>query len=244
MLPYFYKVTNLINGKYYYGSGSKPLGTYYTGSSVLLSKAIEKYGIENFKFEVLREFETRKEAFLFEDRFLKFYRISEDANSYNLKDAGQGGDTIKNHPNKEDIVKKRNGKVSESLKGHLVSEETRRKIGEKKRGTKLTEETKKKLSEAAKKNGSGGNTYSNRSEEQMEETKKKLSEIAKKNGFGGDQWENLSDDEREKRAKKMSESRKGKKLSEETKRKISEKLKGHKLSEETREKISNTLKNK
>ena len=75
MKPYFYKITNIINNKYYYGTGSKPLGTHYFGSSFLLKRAIKKYGIENFKFEVLKQFETRNKAFEFEDRFLKIFKI-------------------------------------------------------------------------------------------------------------------------------------------------------------------------
>ena len=60
---YFYKTTNLINGKYYYGSGTKK---DYFGSGKLLLEAILKYGIENFKNEKLRFFESRELAFKFE----------------------------------------------------------------------------------------------------------------------------------------------------------------------------------
>lgn len=40
---YFYKTTNLINGKFYYGSGSKE---DYLGSGKALNNAIQKHGKE------------------------------------------------------------------------------------------------------------------------------------------------------------------------------------------------------
>ena len=98
---YFYKTTNLINGKYYYGSGSsiKP----YFGSGVNIIRAVKKYGIGNFKTDRLRFFETREDAYLFEDRFLKLYKISGDKNCYNIKNSSLGGDSFTNNPNKEMI---------------------------------------------------------------------------------------------------------------------------------------------
>ena len=94
---YFYKTTNLINGRYYYGSGSKK---NYLGSGKILLEAISKYGKDNFKIEILKYFNNRKDAFLFEDKFLKLFKISEDPNSYNIKDSAVGGATIKgdSHP--------------------------------------------------------------------------------------------------------------------------------------------------
>ena len=126
--PYFYKITNLVNGKFYYGSGSKALGKRYLGSSSLVIKSIKKYGIENFEFVILKEFNTREEAFLFEDRFLKFHKISENRNSYNLKDAGQGGWTTKNYSEEEFMEYRK--KLSESQRGRIVTFETREKLRE------------------------------------------------------------------------------------------------------------------
>ena len=60
---YFYKTTNTINQQFYYGSGSRK---YYLGSGVHLKAAIEKYGKENFQFEILKTFETREDAYAFE----------------------------------------------------------------------------------------------------------------------------------------------------------------------------------
>lgn len=106
---YFYKIINKINGNFYYGSGSSD---NYLGSGNMLSDAYDKYGIENFDFIILKYFETRNEAYDFEDRFLKLYKISKIRKSYNMKDAGLGGDTITNHPNKELISLNMKNKMS------------------------------------------------------------------------------------------------------------------------------------
>jgi hypothetical protein len=98
---YFYKTTNLVNSKYYYGSGSSQKPYYGSGTNII--RAIKKYGINNFHTECLRFFETRKEAYQFENRFLRIHKISSDPNSYNIKDSGLGGDPFTNNPNKEII---------------------------------------------------------------------------------------------------------------------------------------------
>lgn len=62
---YFYKITNLINGNFYYGIRScneSPDEDPYMGSGKILHRAYNKYGIENFKKEVLRLLPTREDA--------------------------------------------------------------------------------------------------------------------------------------------------------------------------------------
>lgn len=49
-----YKTTNIINGKFYIGQDSKN-DPNYLGSGLLLNRAIEKYGIENFKKEMVEK---------------------------------------------------------------------------------------------------------------------------------------------------------------------------------------------
>lgn len=51
---YFYKITNKINRKYYYGVHSTDnLNDGYMGSGVRLLAAFKKYGIKNFYKEIV-----------------------------------------------------------------------------------------------------------------------------------------------------------------------------------------------
>ena len=86
-----YKTTCLLNGKIYIGKHETDnLDDGYLGSGKLLRRAIEKYGEENFKREILFEFSSKeemdaKEAELVNEEFLKRDDI------YNLKQGGEGG---------------------------------------------------------------------------------------------------------------------------------------------------------
>lgn len=88
---YFYKITNLINGKYYYGIHSTDeLDDQYLGSGLRLNLAYKKYGIENFKKEVLKMFETRKEASEYEKVIVDENKVNSNE-CYNLTTGGDKG---------------------------------------------------------------------------------------------------------------------------------------------------------
>lgn len=86
--PYFYVITNQINGRYYYGSGEK---NNYEGSGKILKRAYKKYGKESFEGKILRLFNTREEAFEFERRFLSLYKLDKDPIAYNVCRNASGG---------------------------------------------------------------------------------------------------------------------------------------------------------
>lgn len=137
MRNYFYRTNNIINGKFYYGSHNGE-DVNYLGSGVALKRAIKKYGIENFELIILKRFNTREEAYVFEERFLKLYKISSLKNSYNIKDAGIGGDVFTNNPNNKairnlqsEVHKRRFENFNERSKCNVfkdVSEERRKEL--------------------------------------------------------------------------------------------------------------------
>lgn len=88
---YFYKITNLINNHFYYGvHNTNNLNDGYMGSGVRLWKAFNKYGIENFKKEIIKYFDTSEEAFNYESEIVTEQLVN-DNNCYNLQEGGKGG---------------------------------------------------------------------------------------------------------------------------------------------------------
>jgi group I intron endonuclease len=86
-----YKTTNIISNKYYIGCHQTVnLTDGYLGSGKHLKRAIKKYGIENFTFEILHILPTKEEMFRLE-RELVNEDLVKDPLSYNLKIGGSGG---------------------------------------------------------------------------------------------------------------------------------------------------------
>lgn len=163
---YIYRITNLINGKTYIGQHKyKKLNDSYTGSGVLIKRAIKKHGIENFKKEILEfNIPTVELANDWEQMYILFERAIGKA-EYNIANGGNGTGT--------------------------VSKETKRKMSETRKGRKLSEETKIKISEANKgksrnkghiswnKGKKGLQTPPNKGIPLTEEQKKNLSKVRK-----------------------------------------------------------------
>ena len=95
-IGFIYCTTNLINGKKYIGSklmrGRKP--QYYLGTSYVLKSAIDKYGIHNFKRDILEVIYNEEDIFEAEDYWLNYYPTKSSSLFYNIKNAGSGGDTF------------------------------------------------------------------------------------------------------------------------------------------------------
>ena len=90
---YTYKTTNLINNKQYVGDHStNNLDDGYLGSGCLLIKAIKKYGKQNFKKEILEQFNTRIEASKTQIKYINELNTIYP-NGYNLSPTG-GTDTL------------------------------------------------------------------------------------------------------------------------------------------------------
>jgi group I intron endonuclease len=232
-----YRTTNLINQKFYVGKDTHNNPNYY-GSGKRLKLAIKKYGIENFKKEVLEVCDTLELLNEREKFWIK--ELNAISEGYNISLGGDGGDTISNNPRRDEISKK----ISESNKGKFI-------------GKTNSKETREKISNALKgrfvgdKNPNYGKNHTDEVKDKIrkkvlgrvvsDETRKKIS--IKNKGKKGVEW---TDEMRQ----KLSESRKinnpfkgkthtpeviqkikeanSKPKSEEHKRKISETLKGNK----------------
>jgi group I intron endonuclease len=90
-----YMTTNLVNGKKYVGRCSKDLSweSGYIGSGKLLKQAILKYGLENFKREILEELPdtaTLREAIDLEKSWLLKLDCKNSPDFYNMSDSTGG----------------------------------------------------------------------------------------------------------------------------------------------------------
>ena len=130
-----YKITNLTNSKIYIGKDTKSNPRYF-GSGVLIKKAINKYGIDNFTKEIIDTAETIEELSTKEKYWISFYNSTERKIGYNISIGGDGGDTISNNPNRDIINKKVSnsslikGKSYEEVYGNEKTLEYKRKLSE------------------------------------------------------------------------------------------------------------------
>lgn len=86
---YFYKITNNLNGNFYYGIHStNNLEDGYMGSGLKLNRAYKKYGIENFSKEIIKFFDTREELADYEASVVTESLVYDD-NCYNISLGGE-----------------------------------------------------------------------------------------------------------------------------------------------------------
>lgn len=100
-----YKITNLINGKIYIGKDESDRLNYF-GSGKIIKSAINKYGLANFKKEILEICNNREKLCEREKFWIKQVNTKSPI-GYNIANGGNGGDTITHHPNKIQIIEKR-----------------------------------------------------------------------------------------------------------------------------------------
>lgn len=189
---YIYCITNLVNGKNYFGqrtfnvSGTarSALADMYWGSGKLIRQAQKKYGLQNFKKEIIIEgMFTKDELDRFERCAIRIARFLGKA-EYNIANGGQGwnwptevakkyaimSNSLENRKSKSIKLKKyfanlsKEEKFARVAKASLTKKENGFDPGTAWRGKKHTEEQLKKMSEKAKlrtgsKNGSFGKRW-------------------------------------------------------------------------------------
>lgn len=121
-----YQITNKVNNKIYVGyHQTSDIDDGYFGSGKLIKRAIAKYGIESFEKKILKIFDNKKEAELYEAQIVdKDFTLRED--TYNINIGGNVRISYgKNNP----------------FYGKKHSEETRKIISEKNTGNISTQAT-------------------------------------------------------------------------------------------------------
>lgn len=153
-----YKITNKINGKVYIGQSidiNKRWSEHKLNSQsedTVVYRAMRKYGLDNFLFEVLEECHVNEldEREIYYIDLYKSYIHAENSNGYNMTLGGGGSRGLK-------LSKEARRKLSIARTGTTYSEEVKRKLSEAKRGAKNsfygkshTEASIRKISEAKK----------------------------------------------------------------------------------------------
>ena len=162
-----YCIERIKTGKKYIGQHLGTINDNYWGSGVAISKAIKKYGKDEFKKYILEEcnLEDLNER---EQYWIKHYNTFL-GEGYNMDDGGKSNSGYwanLNNEKKAEIHTKRltnrpkdfksriqkshtyrnNRAISEKLKGRMYSKETLQKMSNAAMGRKMTDETKTKIS--------------------------------------------------------------------------------------------------
>lgn len=84
-----YKITNLINGRYYIGRhATTNINDNYMGSGVAIKNAIYKHGVENFKKEIIATTDNAESLWELEGEIVN-ESVVKDPKSYNMAYGGQ-----------------------------------------------------------------------------------------------------------------------------------------------------------
>jgi len=115
-----YKTTNLINGKYYIGRHStNNINDSYMGSGIGIKNAINKYGIENFKKEIIAETDSAEKLWKLEKKIIN-KDVVKDKMSYNNAFGGKHYlDGLKKYDYKKFIKHQKQASLIGHMKGYL-----------------------------------------------------------------------------------------------------------------------------
>lgn len=176
---YIYLTTNLINGKRYIGKHFGELNDSYLGSGTLIQRAIDKYGKQNFKKEILYISSSEQENSIKEKEFISAFNAVNDDSFYNLIPGGDGGDIFHSLPleRQQQIREKasQNNKGEKNgMYGKHHSEETKQKLRQVNKDYTKTESFRQTMSlvTTGEKNGMYGKKHTEESKKKMSDSKK------------------------------------------------------------------------
>jgi len=140
---FIYISTDITNGMRYIGQrifDNKNVWKNYLGSGTRFKRAIKSHGKENFIRNIVAIAYNQTELNELEIKFINNYNATQSDDYYNISTGGEGGNTYAGKTPKEinEAIKKR----SKSLKGHIISQETKYKISESHKGRILSKEHK------------------------------------------------------------------------------------------------------
>ena len=195
-----YQITNLIDGKIYIGKHqTKDLTDDYMGSGKQLKRAQAKHGIENFKKEILFQFDNEaemnaKEAELVTEEFC----LRED--TYNLCPGGRGGfgyiNSITTREHWSRLAKTTNAKRS----AKIANDELYRSKIKTLASANFTSESASSKRKVSCPNGTFYNkTHSDEAKKKIGEANSKL--VGEKNSQFGTMW--ITDGQTNKKIKKI-----------------------------------------
>ena len=150
MYGYVYKTTNLINKKIYIGkhkTDKQTIDINYLGSGIHLTRAIKKYGKENFICEVLEWCSTLAELNKREKYWITYFNSRDISIGYNIAEGGDGGmsagwnkglTNIYSEEAKQKMREAKEGKPSWNKgKTNIYSKDTREKMRDAKKTKKV-----------------------------------------------------------------------------------------------------------
>jgi hypothetical protein len=140
-VAHLYKITNKLTGDYYVGKHNGWEQNNYWGSGYRIKSSIEKYGKENFNYDILC-YGTPEYILQLEEKYVTLELIESDEKCLNLMAGGYGSTQITNETRK---------KLSDARKGHQTYNDPIRneKIRQALLGSKHSKETKEKIRQKA-----------------------------------------------------------------------------------------------
>ena len=160
-----YKITNKINGKCYIGQSINIKQRFRDHKNCKVDKplyrAFKKYGLKNFKFEILEEC-SKEELNEKEIYYIAFYNSTTDGNGYNLEHGGELRDRVLCEEAETKRVENFKKAIKEMPKENF--EEWHKKIGAKHKGKTVSQEQKYKISKKLKEYFKDENVRKNLSE--------------------------------------------------------------------------------